>query len=257
MSKFFDQSSSSSSESDSDNEIVVEQKTVKKSQMAMYDSEEDEKKTRVVLPEKAKRLEEINGLVKQLKNAKKIRDIVKANQLFEEMVKSYDKAKKITENEGHFKQYIRAISELEDYVVELWADNEWKKAASKNNATSLTKLRQRIRRYNKDYETEIADFKENPDNYPEEEKIVEAKDSESEGEKSEGGSESEEESEESGSDSDDSEKPVKKTPRKIAKDDDEDEDSEDWSLSDSDDSSDDSDLDLNQEDIWKKFLKQG
>jgi hypothetical protein len=33
-----------------------------------------------VLPEKAKRLEEINALVKQLKNAKKIKDVVKANQ---------------------------------------------------------------------------------------------------------------------------------------------------------------------------------
>ena len=54
MSKFFDQSSSSSSESDSDNEIIVEQKP-KKAQVNMYDSEEDEKKTRVVLPEKAKR----------------------------------------------------------------------------------------------------------------------------------------------------------------------------------------------------------
>jgi hypothetical protein len=45
-----------------------------------YDSDDDDKKQRIVLPEKAKRLEEINGLVKQLKNAKKIKDVVKANQ---------------------------------------------------------------------------------------------------------------------------------------------------------------------------------
>ena len=44
------------------------------------DSDDDDKRQRVVLPEKAKRLEEINGLVKQLKNAKKIKDVVKANQ---------------------------------------------------------------------------------------------------------------------------------------------------------------------------------
>lgn len=246
MSKFFDQSSSSSSESESDNE-VVEQKPVRKAQMPMYESEEEEKKQRIVMPEKAKRLEEINGLVKQLKNAKKIRDIVKANQLFEEMVKGYDKAKKIVEKEGHFKQYIRAISELEDYVVELWADTEWRQSVSKNNATSLTKLRQRVRRYNKEFEKEIADFKLNPLNYPEEEKLASVKDSESEA-----GSNDESSSDDSSSDDDESEDNEKKTkPRKPKTGDDSE---EDWSLSESESSSED-DLDYDQEDIWKKFLK--
>ena len=32
------------------------------------------------------------------------------------MVKSYEKCKKIVEKEGHFKQYIRAIAELEQWV---------------------------------------------------------------------------------------------------------------------------------------------
>ncbi len=36
----------------------------------------------------------------------------------------------------------------------------------KNNATSLTKLRQPIRRYNKDFEKAINDFKVNPGSYP-------------------------------------------------------------------------------------------
>lgn len=243
MSKFFDQSSSSSSESESDNE-VIEVKPTKKSQMPTYESEEEEKKVRIVLPEKAKRLEEINQLVKQVKNAKKIRDIVKANQLFEEMVKSYEKAKKITEKEGHFKQYIRAIAELEDYVVELWADTEWRQAASKNNATSLTKLRQRIRRYNKDYETEIAEFKANPLAYSEEEKPASVKDSESEKEDGGKGSDSD-------SDSDDEVKPRRK---KAAKGSDESDDSEEWDLTESDESSSE-EFDMEGEDIWKKFLK--
>ena len=84
-----------------------------------YDSDEEDKKQRVVLPEKAKRLDEINGLVKQLKNAKKIRDVVKANQAFEEMVKAYEKCKKIVEKDGHFKQYIRALSELDSFINEV------------------------------------------------------------------------------------------------------------------------------------------
>ncbi len=35
------------------------------------------------------------------------------------MVKSYDKCKKIVEKDGHFKQYIRAIAELETYTTEV------------------------------------------------------------------------------------------------------------------------------------------
>ncbi len=159
------------------------------------------------------------------------------------MVKSYDKAKKITDKEGHFKQYIRAIAELEDYVVELWADSEWRQAASKNNATSLTKLRQRIRRYNKDFEAEIAEFKANPLNYSEEEKVPSVKDSESE-EDSESESESDSESDESEA------KPKKKPTRDLGDSD----DSEDWDLTDSEDSSSE-EFDLEGEDIWKKFLK--
>ena len=58
MSKFFDQSSSSSSESESDNEVVEQKVTsvgAKTTRMPTYDSEEEDKKQRIVLPEKAKR----------------------------------------------------------------------------------------------------------------------------------------------------------------------------------------------------------
>lgn len=81
-------------------------------------------------------------MVKQLKNAKKIKDVVKSNQsklnfmkfiktqilsyvsinlllAFEEMVKAYDKCKKLIEKDGHFKQYIRAIAELEQFINEV------------------------------------------------------------------------------------------------------------------------------------------
>jgi len=135
------------------------------------------------------------------------------------MVKSYDKAKMIAEKEG-----IRTIAELEDYVTELWAVTEWRQAASKNNATSLTKLRQRIRRYNKDFEAEIAEFKANPLNYSEEEKAPSVKDSESD----------EESESESGSGSDESEVKPKK---KGARDSGDSDDSEEWDLTDSDESS--------------------
>jgi translation initiation factor 3 subunit C len=66
----------------------------------------------------------------------------------------------------------------------------------------LNRLRQKLKKYNKDFEKELADFQENPDNYPEEEKV--ASESESEGEEKEesetssGESSSEESEDESG-----------------------------------------------------------
>ena len=43
---------------------------------------------------------------------------------------------------------------------QLWEDKEGKKKMNKNNAKSLSSLRQKIRKYNRDYETEIAAYKE-------------------------------------------------------------------------------------------------
>lgn len=45
-------------------------------------------------------------------------------------------------------------------VFQLWEDKEGKKKMNKNNAKALSTLRQKIRKYNRDYESEIAAYKE-------------------------------------------------------------------------------------------------
>lgn len=251
MSKFFGQDSSSSSESESENENEkLEVAPQKKVAQKIYESEEEEVRGRVVLSEKAKRSEEINTCVKQLKNAKKIRDVVKANEIFEDMSKAYEKCKKLIEKEGHFKQYIRAIAELEVFINELWADSEWRKAANKHNSTSLSKLRQRIKKYNKEFETEINDFKANPDSYPEEEHL-EREVSESEKSADESSSE-ESSSEESDSNEEEEDKPKKKLRKIRGSDDDE---SSYWS-EDEEESSSGDDIDMNADRPWEQFIKK-
>lgn len=39
--------------------------------------------------------------------------------------------------------------------MQLWEDKDAKKAMSKNNAKGLTTLRQRLKKYNKDFENEL------------------------------------------------------------------------------------------------------
>lgn len=46
------------------------------------------------------------------------------------------------------------------FTFQLWEDKEGKKKMNKNNAKALSTLRQKIRKYNRDYETEIAAYKE-------------------------------------------------------------------------------------------------
>ena len=84
--------------------------------MIFSDSEEESKTKRAVLPEKEKRNQEINDLIKQLKNAKNIKDIAKCAEVFENLTKSYDKCKRLIEKDGHLKQYIRCLGEFEAYI---------------------------------------------------------------------------------------------------------------------------------------------
>lgn len=51
---------------------------------------------------------------------------------------------------------------MEDFITECWEDREGRKNMSKNNSKGLATLRQRIKKYNKDFEKEIAAWKENP-----------------------------------------------------------------------------------------------
>lgn len=86
----------------------------------MLSDDEEEKTTRkAVLPEAIKRSQEINNLIRKLNNTKKIKDVVKSSEIFEELVKAYDKCKKIVEKNGHFKQYIRCLADFEEFITDV------------------------------------------------------------------------------------------------------------------------------------------
>merc|ERR1711974_199229 len=59
--------------------------------------------------------------------------------------------------------YVQCLVEVETFLTEMWEDREGRKNLSKNNSKSLGTLRQKLRKYVKDFEADIAKFKENPD----------------------------------------------------------------------------------------------
>ncbi|XP_067225505.1 eukaryotic translation initiation factor 3 subunit C [Chanodichthys erythropterus] len=169
MSRFFAKSDSESEESSSADEITPKATgtTFNKQALLLSDDEEDTK--RVVRSAKDKRFEELTNFIKTIRNAMKIRDISKCLEEFEQLCRAFIKSKAIVDKEGVPQFYIRLLADLEDYLNQLWEDKEGKKKMNKNNAKALSTLRQKIRKYNRDFETEIASYKENPEQSAEEE----------------------------------------------------------------------------------------
>lgn len=249
MSKFF-AGSDSDSETSSDDEqgITISKPSAPIQQPIIYSDDEDVK--RVVRSAKEKRFEELSTIIKNIRNYRKIKDIGSILTSFEDLTRAYTKAQPIIQKEENGvipKFVIRSLAELEIFINQTWDDKDGRKNMSKNNGKSLGTLRQKFRKYIKDFETEIKKFRENPD--------VEGDDDEIE-----------EKPADDDSSDDESDKPVtaatfkkepekeKTKPKPAPKDDDESDDSMDWG-SDSDDSSSSSDID-DTTDMRSKFLKK-
>uniref|UniRef100_A0A4W4GTU0 Eukaryotic translation initiation factor 3 subunit C n=1 Tax=Electrophorus electricus TaxID=8005 RepID=A0A4W4GTU0_ELEEL len=161
MSRFFATGSDSESEESSSADEITPKATgttFNKQALLLSDDEEDTK--RVVRSAKDKRFEELTNLIKTIRNAMKIRDMSKCLEEFEQLCRAFLKSKAIVDKEGVPQFYIRLLADLEDYLNQLWEDKEGKKKMNKNNAKALSTLRQKIRKYNRDFETDIASYKE-------------------------------------------------------------------------------------------------
>ncbi|XP_077959742.1 eukaryotic translation initiation factor 3 subunit C isoform X10 [Gasterosteus aculeatus] len=191
MSRFFATGSDSESEESSSADEITPKApgTTYKPSLLLSDDEEDTK--RVVRSAKDKRFEELTNLIKTIRNAMKIRDMAKCLEEFEQLCRAFLKSKTIVDKEGVPSFYIRLLADLEDYLNQVWEDKEGKKKMNKHNAKALSTLRQKIRKYNRDYETEITSYKENPQESADEEEEKEAGDSgsssDSDGEEDEDG----------------------------------------------------------------------
>ncbi|XP_011311868.1 eukaryotic translation initiation factor 3 subunit C [Fopius arisanus] len=178
MSKFFTTGTDSESDSSS------EEEQVQRAPAATYTfSDEEEETKRIVRPTKVKRYEELTNLIKLIRNYKKIKDMSSMLSSFEDLQRAYQKAiTVIMKEEGGQtpRFYLRCLVEMEDFINEVWEDREGRKNMSKNNSKSLTSLRQKLRKYNKDFEEEIAKFRENPDQEDDEEEEKQEESAESE-----------------------------------------------------------------------------
>ncbi|XP_070204954.1 eukaryotic translation initiation factor 3 subunit C-like isoform X3 [Littorina saxatilis] len=167
MSRFFQAGSDSETETESEEEVVPTRQPIPTKAYQLSDDEEDTK--RVVRSEKDKRYDDLRNIIKTMRNHKKIKDMASVLTDFEGLCKSYDKARKVVDREGIPRFYLRCLVELMDFVNECWEDKEWRESISKSNAKGLTTLRQKLRKYCRDFETDMTKYRENPDEGEDEE----------------------------------------------------------------------------------------
>lgn len=121
---------------------------------------------------KEKRYEELTNIIKQIRNYKKIKDMSSMLGSFEDLQKAYVKALPVITKEENGQTprfFVRCLVEIEDFINEMWEDKEGRKNMSKNNSKSLASMRQKFRKYVKDFEEDLARFRENPDQPDDEE----------------------------------------------------------------------------------------
>ncbi|XP_017476392.1 PREDICTED: eukaryotic translation initiation factor 3 subunit C [Rhagoletis zephyria] len=162
MSRFFATGSDSETES-SDEEVPVQ--AFSKAPNFQFSDDEEEVK-RVVRSTKEKRYENLTAIIKSIRNHKKIKDMASILSSFEDLTRAYTKALPVITKEEKGvtpRFYIRCLAELEDFINEVWEDREGRKNLSKNNSKSLGTLRQKVRKYIKDFEEDLTRFREAPD----------------------------------------------------------------------------------------------
>lgn len=167
-SRFFKAVSDSETESsDGESEGVQQRPSGTGIGATAYSFSDDEEETkRQVKSAKDKHSEQLYDLIKSIKNGKKIKDFTKILPDFEELTRKYAKVKTMLDKETDGKTprfLIKALVELEDFVEQCWEDRERRKNMNKNNAKSMSSLRQKLRKYNKSMQQDVDDYRENPD----------------------------------------------------------------------------------------------
>ncbi|KAF9931924.1 Translation initiation factor 3 subunit c [Mortierella antarctica] len=164
------------SDSDSDDSSGDEQGDKKKLgrfERSFSDSDSDDDTVRVVRSAKDKRFEEIEQAVTSMANGQKINDWVSAQNEFDRANKALQKSAGIIAQTGVPKFYIKAVAELEKAIQSAL---EKEKSASKkmnaSNAKALNSMKQKVKKNNRLYETQIQEYEKDPENYDVEEEVV-------------------------------------------------------------------------------------
>ena len=124
----------------------------------------DDETPKVVKSAKDKRFEELEGVIKLIDNAKKINDWSSISAEFDKLNRQVIKV--TTADAKPPKQYIQTIADIEEFMNETIAKQKvTPKKMNATNAKGLNAMKQKVKRNNKDFATEIEKYREDKFEY--------------------------------------------------------------------------------------------
>ncbi|TPX31340.1 hypothetical protein SmJEL517_g05301 [Synchytrium microbalum] len=125
------------------------------------DEDEDDQK-RVVRSARDKRFEDMRSTVKLLKNGIKINDWIAISNEFDKLNKLHSKLSAIVQKEGNPRFYIRSLVRIEDLIKRMSAEENKDKLKKMNPSTAkaFSTMKQKIKKHNKLFETDINKLRE-------------------------------------------------------------------------------------------------
>ncbi len=78
---------------------------------------------------------------------------------FDKLIKTFEKSKHQIAKKGPPAYYITTLVELEDYISDATEDKNITKKLNSLNARAFNAMKQKIRKYNKDFERSIAAYR--------------------------------------------------------------------------------------------------
>lgn len=145
-------------------------------EVSSEDEESDEDKVTVVKSAKDKRLDELEGTIRLIENGEKISDWNAINENYDKMNRQLPTL--IRDMDGKApKMYVKTIAELETLVAEAFEKQKVTPGKKMNPIAQkgLNALRQKIKKNNRDYATEVEAFRKDPDEYMKEDVVEEPK----------------------------------------------------------------------------------
>ncbi|KAH8703454.1 putative eukaryotic translation initiation factor 3 subunit EifCc [Talaromyces proteolyticus] len=165
----FSENDSTSSSEDEDKPRKTGANFFIKDEGEVSDESEDEGAPVVVKSAKDKRLEELESTVKLIDNAERINDWTVISAEFDKLNRQIAK---IIQSGPTPKIYIKAIADLEDFMNEAIAKQKVStKKLNASNAKGLNAVKQRIKKNNKDFATEIDKYREDKERYMEADEV--------------------------------------------------------------------------------------
>ncbi|KEY69064.1 hypothetical protein S7711_03360 [Stachybotrys chartarum IBT 7711] len=160
--------SDSDSDSDSDDGLKGVNKFLKKDAFTKSDSEESDEEVRAkVKSAKDKRLDELDASIKQIENGQKNGDWTLISAEYDKLNRQ---VAKVQDGRKTPKTYIRIIAELEDFMNEALAKQKvTPKKMNASQARALNAVKQKIKKTNKEYQTQIDAYREDKDGFMESE----------------------------------------------------------------------------------------